>query len=75
VGCFERSRYDLFAAPDDLALLDGQILQSRTLFSPLDRLLKGEISAKQYVKFLQQEARARRSTHSGSRASRRAGSA
>jgi hypothetical protein len=40
-----------------------------------DRLLKGEISAKQYVKSLQQEARARRSTHSGSPASRRAESA
>lgn len=40
-----------------------------------DRLLKGEISAKQYVKDLQQEARARRSTHSDHRASRRAGSA
>jgi hypothetical protein len=40
-----------------------------------DRLLKGEISAKQYVKSLQQEARARRSAQSSSYASRRAGSA
>jgi hypothetical protein len=40
-----------------------------------DRLLKGEISSKQYVKALQQEARARRSTHGGPNASRRAGSA
>jgi hypothetical protein len=38
VECFDRRHYDLFAAPDELALLDGQILQSRTSFSPLDQV-------------------------------------
>jgi Methyltransferase FkbM domain len=32
VECFDRRHYDLFAAPDGLALLDGKILQSLTSF-------------------------------------------
>jgi FkbM family methyltransferase len=38
VESFDRSRYELFAASDELALLDGQILQSPTSFSPLDEV-------------------------------------
>jgi FkbM family methyltransferase len=38
VECFDKSRYDLFAAPDELALLDGQIIQSPTSFSPLEEV-------------------------------------
>ena len=38
VECFDRRHYDLFAAPDGLTLLDGQVLQSRTSFSPLDEV-------------------------------------
>jgi hypothetical protein len=40
-----------------------------------ERLLKGEISAKQYVKDLKREARTHRSAQAGSYSSRRATSA
>ena len=38
VECFDRRRYALFAAPDELMALDGQTLQSLTSFSPLDQV-------------------------------------
>lgn len=38
VECFDRRHYDLFAAPDGLALRDRQTLQSLTSFSPLDEV-------------------------------------
>jgi hypothetical protein len=38
VECFDRRHYDLFAAPDELMMPDGQILQSRTSFSPFDEV-------------------------------------
>jgi FkbM family methyltransferase len=39
VECFDRRRYYLFAASDGLTLVDGQRLQSRTSFGPLDEVL------------------------------------
>jgi hypothetical protein len=38
VECFDRRHYDLFAAPDGLMAPDGQVLQSRTTFAPLDEV-------------------------------------
>jgi FkbM family methyltransferase len=36
--CFDRRHYDLFAASDQLMLLDPQTLQSLTSFSPIDQV-------------------------------------
>lgn len=45
IECFDRDHYDLFAGPDRLVLIDGEQLESKTSFSPLDevspRLLDG----------------------------------
>ena len=47
VECFDRRHYDLFAAPDGLMMPDGRILQSRTLFAPLDQVAP-EILARRF---------------------------
>jgi FkbM family methyltransferase len=49
VECFDRSRYDLFAARDELSLLDGEILQSPNSFSPIEEVTSGALDKRFFL--------------------------